>query len=225
MTRENRLEDKIALTKGATLEIIKEHRLIAVVRVEDPRDALDAVAALWDAGVICVEITMTVPDAVAVIQELVRSKSGVLIGAGTVMSVDQVDACVEAGARFIVSPALLPDVMKRSRELGCVTVPGVMTPTEAVVAWRSGADLVKIFPAARLGPSFISDLKGPLPDIPLMPTGGITDETAEAYLIAGADVVCTGSWLVDREAIAARDFDVLREKGRRIVSRIQRCRR
>jgi 2-dehydro-3-deoxyphosphogluconate aldolase/(4S)-4-hydroxy-2-oxoglutarate aldolase len=192
-------------------------RAIAVLRANGASSAVAAARAILAGGVRAIEVTMTVPDAYEVMRQLaVTNESGSLLGAGTVLTAKEVEACVEAGARFIVSPTCCPEVIAHAKACDVVAIPGAMTPTEVLAAWNHGADMVKIFPAARLGPEFLSDLRGPLPDIPLVPTGGITDENALAYLDAGATLLCFGSWLVDRESMAEGRFDILTERARRI---------
>ncbi len=207
-------------TNKQPLEILLNSRLVAVVRTSTRKGVIDAVRALKTGGVTCMEITMTIPDGISVIEQLNREMPDILIGAGTVLTPQTVEECVAAGAEFIVSPIFDTEVVSRTRELGKVVIPGALTPTEVVAAWNSGADLVKIFPVARVGPKYISDLKAPLPEIPLMPTGGINAENISDYIHAGADVVCAGSWLVDKEAIAAGDFDTLTKKAEQMLAAI-----
>ncbi len=199
------------------IEELTSARAVAVLRANGAPSAAAAARAILAGGVRAIEVTMTVPDAYDVMRQLAESENDALIlGAGTVLVAEEVDACVEAGARFIVSPTCCPEVIARAKDHDVVAIPGAMTPTEVLAAWNHGADMVKIFPAARLGPEYLSDLRGPLPDIPLVPTGGITDQNALAYLDAGATLLCFGSWLVDRESLAEGRFDVLTERARRI---------
>jgi len=197
------------------IEELTNARAVAVLRANGAPRAAAAARAIVAGGVRAIEVTMTVPDAYDVMRQLAGDGS-LILGAGTVLTAEEVDACVEAGARFIVSPTCCPEVIARAKDHDVVAIPGAMTPTEVLAAWNHGADMVKIFPAARLGPEYLSDLRGPLPDIPLVPTGGITDENALTYLGAGATLLCFGSWLVDRESMAEGRFDVLTERARRI---------
>jgi len=197
------------------IEELTSLRAVAVLRANGAGAALYAARAILAGGVRVIEVTMTVPDAYDVMRQLADRTSAIL-GAGTVLTAEQVDRCIDAGARFIVSPACCPEVIERAKERRVVVIPGAMTPTEVLTAWKLGADMVKIFPAARLGAAFLSDLRGPLPDIPLVPTGGITDENAVDYLEAGATLLCFGSWLADRDAMAEGRFDRLTERARRI---------
>ena len=197
------------------IEELTSARAVAVLRANGAPRAAAAARAILAGGVRAIEVTMTVPDAYDVMRQLAGDGS-LILGAGTVLTAEEVDACVEAGARFIVSPTCCPEVIARAKDHDVVAIPGAMTPTEVLAAWNHGADMVKVFPAARLGPEYLSDLRGPLPDIPLVPTGGITDENALTYLDAGATLLCFGSWLVDRESMAEGRFDVLTERARRI---------
>jgi len=198
---------------------LKNARAVAVLRADGASTAITGARAIIAGGVRAIEVTMTVPDAYDVMRELTASEDdSVLLGAGTVLSGEEVDECVAAGARFIVSPTCSLEVIERARARDVVVIPGAMTPTEVLTAWNGGADLVKIFPAARLGPEYLSDLRGPLPDIPLVPTGGITDENARAYLDAGAALVCFGSWLANRRAMAEGRLDILTDRARRICA-------
>jgi len=197
-------------------------KAVAVLRADDAKTAVAAARAVLAGGIRIIEVTMTVPDAYDAMQSLADQTSAIL-GAGTVTTGEQVDRCVDAGAEFIVSPGCCPEVIERAKARGVVVIPGAMTPTEVLNCWRLGGDMVKIFPAARLGPEFLSDLRGPLPDIPYVPTGGITDENAAEYLKAGAALLCFGSWLVDRGAMANGDYDRLTKRARRICDVIRTC--
>jgi len=201
------------------VEQLTAARVIAVLRTDNTATAVAAARAIVAGGVRAIEVTMTVPNATDAIRQIVANTTA-LVGAGTVLTADEVDHCIEAGARFIVSPTCCPDVIKRAKSHGTLVIPGAMTPTEVLAAWTLGADMVKIFPASRLGPAFLSDLHGPLPDIPLVPTGGITDENALQYLEAGATLVCVGSWLADRQSMAEGRFERLTERARRIQAAV-----
>lgn len=204
------------MAERAEPEIIRTlltQRIVAVVRLSSQRDGLPVARALIDGGVHIVEITMTTPGALALIEEIRSDVPSAVVGAGSVLTRDDVDRCLDAGAEFLVSPILDPDALRRAVSLEAPFCPGTFTPTEAHAAWRMGAPLVKVFPAARLGPKYISDLKGPMPFLRLMPTGGITAETAAAFLRAGADTLGAGSWLTPHAAIAAGNFDIIRERA------------
>ena len=178
---------------------------VAVLRGQDADTVYEVARHVLEGGVRALEVTMTVPGAPEVIRRLV-TETDALVGAGSVRTAQDVDRCIDAGACFIVSPTCCPEVIRRAAERGVVVIPGAMTPTEVLTAWDLGADLVKVFPAARLGPQFLKDLHGPLPEIPLVPTGGITGENAREYLEAGAELICLGSWLTkgNRQVVVER---------------------
>ena len=208
-------------SKQDTLTELLEEKLVAVVRTPDENGVIKAIEALSNAGIKCFEITMTISGAIELLTTVVTERPDLLIGAGTVLNEQQAVDCIEAGAEFIVSPVFSPGVVSRAQSLGKVAVPGAFTPTEVVRAWTSGADLVKIFPAARLGPRYIKDIRGPLPNVRLMPTGGITAQNAREYIEAGASALCAGSWLVDNYAIANGDFGSLQEKARLLLESVK----
>lgn len=172
---------------------IVETRLIAIARRVTREKVADIAKALVEAGVSVLEITLDGDDAFEQI-ELVTG-SGLTVGAGTVMGVPAAEAAVARGAEFIVSPHTDQSIVAWGNESGIPVMAGAMTPTEIVAAWRAGATAVKVFPAASLGPGFITDLRGPLPEIPLIPTGGIDASNAGDYLAAGASAVGVGRWL------------------------------
>jgi len=201
--------------RNEQLDLLRSERAVAVLRADDADLAYDVACAVLEGGIRALEVTMTVPDASLVMTRL-ASIDGALVGAGTVLTAEEVDQCVDDGAHFIFSPTCCQDVVVRSKERDVPVIPGAMTPTEVLTAWRMGADMVKVFPAARLGPAFLSDLRGPLPGIPLVPTGGITDENATDYLDAGAELLCLGSWLVNRELMSQGRLDEITERARSI---------
>jgi len=184
--------------RKAVLETLRAYCAVAVLRGDDANAVFETACVLLDGGVRVLEVTMTVPGAHGLIRRLVAETSAV-VGAGSVRTAADVDGCVDAGARFVVSPVCCPEVIQRAAERDVVVIPGAMTPTEVLAAWDLGADLVKVFPAARLGAQYLKDLHGPLPEIPLVPTGGVTGENAKEYLDAGAVLICLGSWLTKGE--------------------------
>lgn len=204
--------------RAAVLKHVFDTKLIAVVRYDDPKPLIKALHAVVDGGVTIVEVTLTVPNALQVIAEAVREfGSRVLVGAGTVLEVDTAKAALDAGASFIVSPVMHPEVISYCAMNEVAVMPGAFTPTEIVAAWNAGADIVKVFPADSLGPTFIQALKGPLPKIRLMPTGGVLLTNARAFLEAGAVCLGVGSQLVDRKLVDAGDHDALRERARQYM--------
>lgn len=209
---------------AAIVKTLIEEKIIAVVRLQSEEDGLPVARALVEGGVRVIEMTLTTPGATALIKRIRRELPDATIGAGSVVTREDVDRCSEAGAAFLVGPILEPDVLQYALGKGIPFCPGTFTPTEAYTAWRLGAPLVKIFPAARLGPKFISDLKAPMPFLRLMPTGGISADTIGDFLSAGADVVGAGSWLIDKTAVAARDFDLLKERASQLREEVRKSR-
>lgn len=190
--------------------------IVAVVRAESAELAFKAVDAALAGGVNVVEVTMTVPGAIALIADLARTiEPGVFLGAGTVLEPETALKAVDAGARFIVSPNTNPAVIGAAKSAGAVVMPGALTPTEVAAAWQAGADIIKVFPGNIVGPSYIKDLHGPFPQIPLMPTGGVDLTTARAWLEAGAVALGVGSALIDKKLMAAGKFAEITERARR----------
>jgi len=210
------------MTKGQVLEGLLASKAVAVIRMTDAAKLAKVAAALREGGITALEITMTVPGAVEIIRTMARDKgSGALIGAGTVLDAGTASDVIAAGADFVVSPITDRDMIRVCREDQILVVPGAFTPTEIVAAWRAGADIVKVFPATSLGPQFFRDLRGPLPHIRLMPTGGVTLENAREFLAAGACCVGIGTALLDRKAIDADDWDAVASGARRLVESLR----
>jgi 2-dehydro-3-deoxyphosphogluconate aldolase/(4S)-4-hydroxy-2-oxoglutarate aldolase len=165
---------------------------------------------------------MSLPGAVEIIRTMARDKGpGVLVGAGTVLDAGTAADVIAAGADFVVSPITDRDMIMACREADVLVVPGAFTPTEIVAAWRAGADIVKVFPATSLGAQFFRDLRGPLPHIRLMPTGGVTLENAREFLEAGACCVGIGTALLDKKMIDADDWEALASRARRLVGSLR----
>lgn len=206
------------MKREKALDVILKTKVIAVIRMRDPARIFDVTAALEKGGVKALEITMTVPGALNIIKRLAESKTGdILIGAGTVFDADTAAAAIWSGADFIVSPIAEPGMIAACRAHHTFVAPGAFTPTEIISAWDRGADVVKVFPATSLGPQFFRDLKGPFPQVKLMPTGGVTVENARSYIEAGACAVGIGTALLDRTLIESGDWAALAEKARRLV--------
>jgi 2-dehydro-3-deoxyphosphogluconate aldolase/(4S)-4-hydroxy-2-oxoglutarate aldolase len=187
-----------------TKETIERVGLLPVLRAKSPEQAHKVVKAILAGGVTVMEVTMTVPGAVDLLKELKCEYPEMLLGAGTVTTAKEVEATIEAGAEFIVSPSFHPEVVARTRALGKVSIPGALTPTEAITAWRAGADYVKIFPCSAVGgASYLKALRAPFPQLKLIPTGGVTLATAESFIRAGARALGVGSDLVNLAAIDA----------------------
>jgi 2-dehydro-3-deoxyphosphogluconate aldolase/(4S)-4-hydroxy-2-oxoglutarate aldolase len=211
--------------KAQVLERIRATGLIPVIRARSADEASQAVDAIQAGGVGVLEITMTVPGAVELIREVARRATDALVGAGTVLDPETATSCIEAGARFVVSPALNLDTIATCREAGIAVIPGALTPTEVVTAWNAGADLVKVFPAGAVGgPSYIKALKAPLPQIDLVPTGGVNLKTAGDFIRAGAAALGVGSDLVDLAALRRGEASVLSERARQFVEVVRDAR-
>jgi 2-dehydro-3-deoxyphosphogluconate aldolase / (4S)-4-hydroxy-2-oxoglutarate aldolase len=213
------------LNKQQVLDRITATGLIPVIRARSAEEALSAVAAIQKGGLSILEITMTVPDAVTLIGEVTRSAPEALVGAGTVLDAQTAQACIAKGARFVVSPAIDADTIRACREADVVVLPGALTPTEVVTAWRLGADLVKVFPANAVGgPSYIKSLKAPLPKIGLVPTGGVNLKTAKDFLAAGASALGVGADLVDLAALRRGEAHFLTERAQQFLALVKEAR-
>ncbi|AGA25479.1 bifunctional 4-hydroxy-2-oxoglutarate aldolase/2-dehydro-3-deoxy-phosphogluconate aldolase [Singulisphaera acidiphila] len=213
------------MSREATLKRILEGGVVAVVRAESGESLLQVVRALAEGGVTAAEITFTVPDALEVIRQ-VRQEIGdaIVLGAGTVLDPETARAALLAGAEYIVAPSLNLDVIRLCRRYDKVVMPGAFTPTEVVAAWEAGADVVKIFPADVGGAPYLKALRGPLPQIRLMPTGGVDLNTAESFLKAGACCLGVGSSLVDPKTVASGDFARIRELASQYAAIVRRFR-
>jgi 2-dehydro-3-deoxyphosphogluconate aldolase/(4S)-4-hydroxy-2-oxoglutarate aldolase len=213
---------------GSRTEVLlrlKESGVVAVVRADDPGSLVEVARALAKGGVIAIEITFTVPGALSVIERAARElKDEVLVGAGTVLDAETARAAILAGASYVVSPALRPDVIQLCRRYDIACMPGALTPTEVLHAWELGADIVKVFPAGVGGPQYFKDLKGPFPQIQIMPTGGVNKETASQFIKAGACAIGAGSELVGKALIAARQFEQITQNARDYVQLVRDAR-
>ena len=213
------------MSRAATVQTIESCGVVGIIRLKDPSHLPAVVQALADGGVRALEITMTVPGAVALIDTTAKTlPPGFLLGAGTVLDPDTARRVVDAGARFLVSPILKIELIDAARDLDVPIMPGCFSPTEILAAWDAGADIIKLFPATALGPGYIKDVHGPLPQVKLMPTGGVSVENAGEWIKGGAVGVGVGSALLDPAAIAARRYDVIRERARQIVENVNRAR-
>jgi len=214
------------MNKQKVRDRIAEIGIVPVVRASSSREALIAAEAVCQGGIPIVEITMTVPGAVEVIRELIKSSgSEVLIGAGTVLDPETACRCLDAGAQFLVSPGLnLPTVEFAVREKVLI-IAGALTPTEVITAWNAGSDLVKIFPCGQVGGAkYIKALKGPLPQIPLVPTGGVNLNTAAEFIEAGAAALGIGGELVQADALKSGKSQIIVENARKFVEIVKQTR-
>ena len=199
--------------------------VVAVIRMKDAGRLRAVIDAIAEGGVRAIEVTMSVPGAVGLIAKLAPAlPSSILFGAGTVIDAATARAVIDAGARFIVSPVFRREVIDACHERDIVVAPGCFSPTEILDAHEYGADVVKVFPATALGPSYIKDIRAPLPQVRLMPTGGVTLDNAGDWIRAGAVAVGVGSALLDAKAVEEGRFDVLVNNARRIVASVAAAR-
>src|SRR5262245_37389456 len=213
------------MSKEDQLRRVLDCGIVAVVRSTDSQQLVDVVRALADGGVTVAEITMTVPGALDVFKA-VRSALGdrVLLGAGTILDPETARAAILAGAEYIVAPTINLEVIRLCQRYSQAVMPGAFTPTEILSAWEAGADIVKVFPADVVGPAFFKAIKGPLPQVRVMPTGGVDLTTAAAFLKAGACCLGIGGQMVEPAAIAARNFTRIRELAQQYVTVVKETR-
>jgi len=213
------------MNKEMQLRRVLEGGIVAVIRSPDSQQLVEVARALADGGVNVVEITMSVPHALDVLRQ-VRQALGdrILLGAGTILDPETARAALLAGAEYIVAPTLNLEVIRLCRRYDKLVMPGAFTPTEILTAWEAGADIVKVFPADVVGPAFFKALRGPLPHIRLMPTGGVDLTTAADFLRAGACCLGIGGQLVEPKAVAERNFDRIRELARQYVAIVKQTR-
>ena len=214
------------MDKTDVIKRIREIGVIPVVRASSADEAIKVVEAITAGGLPLLEITMTVPGAVQVIEKLSqRFGTEAVVGAGTVLDAATATACINAGAQFVVSPALNPETIARCRELNVAIMPGALTPTEVLQAWNAGADFVKIFPAGAMGgASYLKSLKAPLPQIELVPTGGVTLETAASFIEAGAAAIGVGADLVNIKAIRSGEAEKVTAAARAYIEAVKNAR-
>ena len=211
------------MDRHAVVAGLLARRLIAIVRVPDAAQLLPVAKALHAGGVEVIEFTLTTPGALEQLRAARAHFGGALIlGAGTVLDAGLAQQAIEAGAQFIVAPNFDPAVVRlcHRHRYDVPVIPGALTPTEIVAAWTAGADFVKVFPAGLGGPSYIREVRAPLPQVQLVPTGGVTAENVVEFLRAGAVAVGVGSSLVDKAAVAARGWPALTNRARRFVALI-----
>jgi len=212
--------------KQQVLAALRDGGIVPVIRADSADTALRIVDALVAGGIRTLEITMTVPDAIGAIKAVAdRFGSSVLLGAGTVTSRALAEGSLDAGAEFLVTPCVVPDVIAVAKERDVAVLPGAMTPTEVFTAWSAGGDIVKIFPASNVGgASYLKALKGPFPQIPLCPTGGVNLQTIGEFVKAGASAVGVGGELVSKAAIDAGDYGKITELAKQYVSALSAAR-
>ena len=214
------------MNKDEVIKTIRDVGIIPVVRAQSVDEAMMAIDAIREGGVSLLEITMTVPGAVGLIEKLSqRYGSEALVGAGTVLDGETARACIQAGAQFVVSPSLNLETIEVCRRHDVAVLPGALTPTEVVQAWSAGADFVKVFPAGAVGgASYIRSLKAPLPQIELVPTGGVSLKTAADFIKAGASALGVGADLVDLKALREGQQQIITERARAFVRIVREAR-
>src|SRR6266481_2360730 len=211
--------------KTGPLDRVLDRCIVAVIRAESPDLLVDVAEALAAGGVEVMEVTFTVPRATQVLEKVAEKLgSRILLGAGTVLDTETARAAILAGAEFIVSPTENAEVIELCRRYGKLVMPGALTPTEVVTAWQAGADIVKIFPSELTGAKYIKALRAPLPQIRMMPTGGVNLDTAEEFLKAGACALGIGGSLVDPKAVASGDLKRIEMLARQYVEIVRRFR-
>ena len=206
------------MKRSEVLSRIIESGVVAVIRMKDTNRLLKVIEAVRKGGVKSIEITMTVPGAIEIIRQLSTVvPPDVLLGAGTVVDEATANQVIDAGAKFVVGPVLNLGIISLCGKRDVAVMPGCYTPTEILTAWNAGADIIKVFPATSLGPKYFKDLRGPFPDIRLMPTGGVTIDNVGEWIAAGACAVGVGSDLLDKKAIEEERYEVLTERASRMV--------
>ena len=207
------------------IQQIEATGIVAIIRAADSAQLIDVVSALRDGGVTCIEVTMTTPNALEVIRQA-RAACGesAAIGVGTVLDAQTARAAILAGAQFVVAPVLDLPTIETCKRYSVPVMPGAMTPTEIVHAWQAGADFVKVFPTSTLGATFIKDLRGPLPQIKLVPTGGVNLDTVADFIKAGCAAVGVGGALVSSQALAKRDLTAIRRTATEFLESIRQAR-
>jgi 2-dehydro-3-deoxyphosphogluconate aldolase/(4S)-4-hydroxy-2-oxoglutarate aldolase len=212
-------------SREQVVERIRALGALAVVRLPRADDVLPAARALHEGGVSAIEVTMTVPGALQAIERLAREMGDdLLVGVGSVLDAETARRAVEAGARFVVSPVFVPEVVEEAQRQGAAALPGAFTPTEILQAHQAGADMVKVFPSDALGPSFIKGVLGPMPFLTLCPTGGVTPGNAGQWIKAGAAAVGLGGALVDPALVAKGDWGMITSLARQTADAVTAAR-
>jgi 2-dehydro-3-deoxyphosphogluconate aldolase/(4S)-4-hydroxy-2-oxoglutarate aldolase len=213
------------MQKAEVLKICREIGLVPVLRAESEEQALALASAIAAGGVTVLEVTMTVPGAIRVMGRLAKERPDILIGAGTVLDPETARMCILEGAQFVVSPALNLKTIDMCHRYGVAVLPGALTPTEIVTAWEAGADVVKVFPASALGGAkYLKSIKAPLPQVELIPTGGVSLATAAEFLEAGAFALGVGADLVNPKAIAEGKPETIAENARKYLEIVRKFR-
>lgn len=207
------------MSRHEDLGRVLESGIVAIIRTPTSEQIVEVAKALYDGGVDVIEVTLTVPGAVEILSQVRRTLGDrILLGAGTVLDCESARAALLAGAEFFVSPVMNPDVIRLCHRYDKLVVPGAFTPTEVLAAWEAGADLVKVFPAGVGGADYLNALRGPLPQVRLMATGGVNLQTMAGFLDAGASAVGLGSALIDRQAVLNGEMERIRQLAGQYVA-------
>jgi 2-dehydro-3-deoxyphosphogluconate aldolase / (4S)-4-hydroxy-2-oxoglutarate aldolase len=218
-------KERISMNKETVRAKIQELGILPGVRTSSAADARFAAETIGKAGIPIVEITMTVPGAIDVISDLVHHLPEVIVGAGTVLDIETAQLCLKAGAKFLTSPGVDLEIVQFARKENVLMMAGALTPTEVITAWKAGSDFVKVFPCAQVGgDSYIKALKGPFPQVPLIAAGGVNQQTASAFILAGAAALGIGGELIPRAAIELRQPERIRELARRFLRLVSAAR-
>ena len=213
------------MEKNEVCAKIEEIGIVPAVRTSSPEDALFAAEVVARGGIPIVEITMTVPGAIEVISHLVKNLPDVIVGAGTVLDLETARLCVDSGVRFLTCPGLDLGIVEFAKRRNLTMLAGALTPTEIVTAWKAGSDFVKVFPCAQVGgDSYIRALKGPFPKIPLIAAGGVNQQTAASFILAGAVAIGIGRELIPKEAVQNRQEGRIRELAHRFLNFVRTAR-
>ena len=214
------------MTKEEIRARIVEIGIIPAIRVYSESEALFAGEAVCSSGIPIVEVTMTIPGAVRIIGELMRHRTDIIVGAGTISDVETAAQCLDAGAGFLTSPGLDLEIVEFALKRGIVVLPGALTPSEVMAAWKAGADFVKVFPCSQVGgPDYIRTLKAPFPQVPLIAAGGVNQKNAAEYILAGATALGIGQHLIHENAIKRRQRERIHELARRYINMVSDARR
>ena len=212
------------MNKDAVLSKIKTEKVVALIRADSPDGLLDCAKALADGGLTSIELTMTTPGAIRMLEKATAELPHFLFGLGTVLDADTARAGILAGDRFLVTPALRPDVIATAKRYSVPVFCGALTPTEILSAWELGADAVKVFPAEFFGPAYIKSIKAPFPHIDLVPTGGVTPDNVGEFLKAGATATAAGSSLVDAKSLKEKNWQVITARAKAFVAAVAAAR-
>jgi 2-dehydro-3-deoxyphosphogluconate aldolase / (4S)-4-hydroxy-2-oxoglutarate aldolase len=208
------------MKKEAVLSKLHTEKVVGIIRAESADGLLDCAKALAAGGLTSIELTMTTPGAIKVLEQVTAALPDFIFGLGTVLDAETARAGILAGARFIVTPALRPEVITLCRRYSVPVFAGALTPTEIINAWEAGADAVKVFPAEFFGPAYIKSVKAPFPQVELVPTGGVTPETVGDFLRAGAWATAAGSALVDGKALKSKNWAAITERAQAFVKAV-----